>query len=41
MGDLVATEVDEDDIKVTSSNYYDVMGIDENKVKLLQEFRVQ
>ena len=32
--DLVATEVEEDDITVTSSNYYEVL----NKVKVLQEF---
>ena len=38
MGDLVATEVEEDDITVTSSNYYEVLGIDENEVKVLQEF---
>jgi hypothetical protein len=35
-GDLVATEVEENDITVTSSNYYEVLGIDENKVKVLQ-----
>jgi hypothetical protein len=35
--DLVTTEVDNDDITVTSSNYYEVLGIAENKVKVLQE----
>ncbi len=36
--DLIATEVEEDDIMVTSSNYYEVLEIDENEVKVLQEF---
>ena len=37
--DLMATKVDDDDItEVTDSNYYEVLGIDENKVKVLQEF---
>ena len=36
---LMATKVDDDDItEVTDSNYYEVLGIDENEVKVLQEF---
>ena len=36
---LMATKVDDDDVtEVTDSNYYEVLGIDENKVKVLQEF---
>ncbi len=35
----MATKVDDDDItEVTNSNYYEVLGINENKVKVLQEF---
>jgi hypothetical protein len=35
----MATKVDDDDItEVTNSNCYEVLGIDENKVKVLQEF---
>ena len=36
--DLVAAEVDNDDIMDISSNYYEVLGIDENKVRVLQDF---
>ncbi len=37
--DLMATKVDDDDVtEVADSNYYEVLGIDENKVKVLQEF---
>jgi hypothetical protein len=36
---LMATKVDDDGItEVTGSNYYEVLGIDENEVKVLQEF---
>jgi hypothetical protein len=36
---LIATKVDDDDItEVTNDNYYEVLGIDENEVKVLQEF---
>jgi hypothetical protein len=35
----MATKVDDDDItEVTDSNYYEVLGINENEVKVLQEF---
>ncbi len=35
----MATKVDDDDVtEVTDSNYYEVLGIDENEVKVQQEF---
>mgnify|MGYP000850200720 CR=1 FL=1 len=36
--DLVAAEVDNDDITDINSNYYEVLGIDENETKVLREF---
>ena len=36
--DLVAAEVDNDDITDISSNYYEVLGIDENEATVLKEF---
>lgn len=37
--DLVAAKVDNDDIMdILSSNYYEVLGIDENEAKVLKEF---
>ena len=35
----MATKVDDDDVtEVTDSNYYEILGINENEVKVPQEF---